>query len=167
MGQAPGTSLCQPCASRRPHGQSTTEGARCCPSQQPGTDPTAQRRGPPQGQPRTTSVPLGVTQEPEGPPDPTCSARSAPASPPGWTLPGTPTLERHAPIPGTRMSPKPSREKGRSHRASGEAFSLGTFRTMGSWGREEAAVSGTRPSPPLSSRQRLGRGPATYLLVGG
>lgn len=34
--------------------------------------------------------------------------------------------------PGTKMSPKPRREKGRSHRARGEVFSLGTFSTMGS-----------------------------------
>lgn len=53
-----------------------------------------------------------------------------------------------APVPGTRMSPKPRREKGRSHRASGEAFSLGTFRTMGSCGERRQHLQ-TSPSRQL------------------
>lgn len=36
-------------------------------------------------------------------------------------------------IPGTKMSPNPSREKGLSHSASGEEFRRGTFSTIGSW----------------------------------
>lgn len=107
----------------------------------------ARRRGPPQVQPQQHGSPRG------------CPAPLLPRTPP---TPGWPP-----PVPGTRMSPKPSREKGRSHRASGEALSLGTFRTMGSWGGREAAVSGTRPSPPLTSGQRLGHGPTPYLLMGG
>lgn len=39
-------------------------------------------------------------------------------------------------IPGTKMSPNPRREKGLSHRANGEEFSRGTFRTIGSLERE-------------------------------
>ena len=67
------------------------------------------------------------------PPSPTLQQGLRPAlgptSPSGPAPPGHPSP---APVPGTRMSPKPRREKGRSHRASGEAFSLGTFSTMGS-----------------------------------
>lgn len=35
-------------------------------------------------------------------------------------------------IPGTKISPKPRSEKGRSQRARGEEFNLGTFSTIGS-----------------------------------
>ena len=50
------------------------------------------------------------------------------------------------PTPGTKMSPKPRREKGRSHRESGEVFSRGTFSTMGSCGESRAQPG--RPCPP-------------------
>lgn len=80
--------------------------------------------------------------------------------------------ERHAPqptcspappaqsIPGTKMSPKPRREKGRSHRESGEVFNLGTFNTMGSCGE-----SGAQPGRP-HHQPRL-RSPRTDRWEGG
>lgn len=43
-------------------------------------------------------------------------------------------------LPGTKTSPKPRREKGRSHRASGEKFNLGTLSTMGSWRKTRASL---------------------------
>ena len=92
--------------------------------------------------------------------NPACSTRA----PPTGRSQGRPP---RTPVPGTRMSPKPRREKGRSHRASGEAFSRGTFRTMGSWGEQEVPCPGGRACPALFSGQRPGRGPPTYLLVGG
>lgn len=52
------------------------------------------------------------------------------------------------PAPGTKMSPKPRREKGRSHRERGEVFSLGTFSTMGSCGESRAQPG--RAHPPAA-----------------
>lgn len=45
--------------------------------------------------------------------------------------------------PGTKISPKPRREKGRSQRARGEKFNLGTLSTMGSWRHKPHSVSGS------------------------
>lgn len=72
----------------------------------------------------TSRRPGPPSQAPPLPPDPPAPLAQHRQRPPGHPSP--------APVPGTRMSPKPRREKGRSHRASGEAFSLGTFSTMGS-----------------------------------
>lgn len=49
------------------------------------------------------------------------------------------------------MSPNPRREKGRSHRANGEVFSLGTFRTMGSCGEEAAPADPASHHPPRAT----------------
>lgn len=66
------------------------------------------------------------------------------------------------------MSPKPRREKGRSHRESGEVFSLGTFSTMGSCG-ESRAQPGRPPAPTnlLVQTHPWPGGRVAYLLMGG
>lgn len=59
-----------------------------------------------------------------------------------------PTGQELSSLPGTRMSPKPSSEKGRSHRARGEKLSLGTLSTIGSCAvsRAELALALAWPS---------------------
>lgn len=49
-------------------------------------------------------------------------------------------------LPGTKMSPKPSKEKGRSHKAKGEKFSLGTLSTIGSCAIK-SQKNATKPKP--------------------
>lgn len=136
------------------------------------TKPAARRRphsaeeGPPQVQPRATSVPRPCRHEQHGspggrPPPPP----PAPAGRPGLTLPGNPP-RRGAPqylAPGCPRSPA-----GRRAGHTGPAARRSVWAPSGPWGAGGRGGSRLqdRLSPPLP-RQRPGRGPATYLLVGG
>lgn len=64
-------------------------------------------------------------------------------------------------LPGTRMSPKPRSEKGRSQRARGEEFNLGTLSTIGSWKRQQKEVV----DPVVGGRS--GHGEQTHLFMRG
>lgn len=55
-------------------------------------------------------------------------------------------------LPGTKMSPKPRSEKGRSQRARGEEFNLGTLSTMGSWNKRNASVMDPAGDANLATR---------------
>lgn len=100
-----------------------------------------------------THTPLGSSGKPGRCGHTACSTPEAtlatdPSSTPcmGFMSRGPPAgpAPRARPTPGTKMSPKPRREKGRSHRDSGEVLSLGTFSTMGSCGESRAQLGGSR-----------------------
>lgn len=66
-------------------------------------------------------------------------------------------------LPGTKMSPKPRSEKGRSQRARGEEFNLGTFSTMGSWIKRQINVM----HPAGDVREEGKDGDPTHLFMRG
>lgn len=63
-------------------------------------------------------------------------------------------------LPGTKISPNPRSEKGRSQSARGEEFNLGTFSTIGSW----KSSKGTSTFHPATDRRR---GDRTHLFMRG
>lgn len=61
------------------------------------------------------------------------------------------------------MSPKPRSEKGRSQRANGEVFNLGTLSTIGSWKKRHVNII----DPSSNVRGEVNPGDQTHLFVRG